>query len=122
MANFDLYYKPYIKLGTDKTVCYCCIKDECASSSNSDVHDVTFNQLGKLENKLVFYIRRSGQDTCICFDCFKKIYEQIIADELKQENKNIIDNKEDNITIDNNVETNNSLASTDNTNKKKSKK
>lgn len=81
MANFGLYNKPYIKLGTSNTVCYCCIKDEC-EATRRNAHDVTFEHLGKLENEMVFYIRRSGQDTCICFDCFKKLYEDIVAAEM----------------------------------------
>lgn len=85
MANFGLYDKPYIKVGTSNTVCYCCIKDEC-ETTRRNAHDVTHDHLGKLENKMVFYIRRSGQDTCICFDCFKKLYENIIAAEMPVEN------------------------------------
>lgn len=84
MANFGLYSKPYIKMGTNQTVCYCCIKDECERTGRN-VHDVTHEQLGKHEHKMVFYIRRSGQDTCICLECFKKIYEQIVSDEIKDE-------------------------------------
>ena len=71
-------------MGTSQTVCYCCIKDEC-ERTHRNVHDVTFEQLGKHEHKMVFYIRRSGQDTCICLDCFKKIYEQIVSEEIKDE-------------------------------------
>ena len=74
MANFGLYSKPYIKIGTSNTVCYCCIKDEC-ETTRRNAHDVTHEHLGRLENKMVFYIRRSGQDTCICFDCFKKLQQ-----------------------------------------------
>ena len=85
MANFGLYSKPYIKVGTSNTVCYCCIKDEC-KTTRRNAHDVTHEHLGRLENKMVFYIRRSGQDTCICFDCFKKLYEEIVASEMPVEN------------------------------------
>ena len=84
MANFGLYNKPYIKMGTRQTTCYCCIKDEC-ERTNRNVHDVTHDQLGKHEHQMVFYIRRSGQDTCICLNCFKKIYEQIVSEEIKDE-------------------------------------
>lgn len=91
MANFGLYSKPYIKMGTKQTVCYCCIKDEC-ERTHRNVHDVTYEQLGKHEHKMVFYIRRSGQDTCICLDCFKKIYEQIVSEEIKDE-ENVVVNE-----------------------------
>lgn len=88
MANFGLYTKPYIKMGTNQTVCYCCIKDECERTGRN-AHDVTFEQLGKHEHKMVFYIRRSGQDTCICLDCFKKIYEQIVSEEIQDEKERV---------------------------------
>lgn len=88
MANFGLYTKPYIKMGTNQTVCYCCIKDECERTGRN-AHDVTFEQFGKHEHKMVFYIRRSGQDTCICLDCFKKIYEQIVSEEIKDEEERV---------------------------------
>lgn len=88
MANFGLYTKPYIKMGTNQTVCYCCVKDECERTGRN-VHDVTYDQYGKHEHKMVFYIRRSGQDTCICLDCFKKIYEQIVSEEIKDEKGNV---------------------------------
>lgn len=89
MANFGLYNKPYIKMGTRQTTCYCCIKDEC-ERTNRNVHDVTHDQLGKHEHQMVFYIRRSGQDTCICLNCFKKIYEQIVSEEIKDEEEQIV--------------------------------
>lgn len=92
MANFGLYTKPYIKMGTSQTVCYCCIKDECERTQRN-VHDVTYEQYGKHEHKMVFYIRRSGQDTCICLDCFKKIYEQIVSEEMMNE-KEIVETSE----------------------------
>lgn len=84
MANFGLYNKPYIKMGTRQTVCYCCIKDEC-NNTGRNAHDVTHEQLGKHENQMVFYIRRSGQDTCICLNCFKKLYEEIVSEEIVDE-------------------------------------
>jgi len=86
MANFGLYNKPYIKMGTRQTVCYCCIKDECENTGRN-AHDVTHEQTGKHENEMVFYIRRSGQDTCICLNCFKKLYEEIVSTEIKEEEK-----------------------------------
>lgn len=84
MANFGLFDKPYIKLGTNSDTCYICVKDEC-SKEHKDAHDVIFEHRGKLTDKFVFYIRRSGQDTCICFDCFKKLYETIIKGEMPEE-------------------------------------
>lgn len=84
MANFGLYEKPYIRFGTSGDVCYCCVKEECEKGERN-AHDVTHELTGKVENKMVFYIRRSGVDTCICFDCFKKIYEGIIAFEMPTE-------------------------------------
>lgn len=81
MANFGLLDKPYIKLGTSSDVCYCCLKSTC-ERERRDVYDVTNELKGRIEDKQVFYIRRSGQDTCICFDCFKEIYEDIIKMEM----------------------------------------
>lgn len=86
MANFGLYEKPYIKIGTSSDVCYCCVKDTCAKEQR-DAYDVTHELRGRIADQLVFYIRRSGVDTCICFDCFKKLYEDIVAKELPATNE-----------------------------------
>lgn len=107
MANFGLYTKPYIKMGTNQTVCYCCIKDECERTGRN-VHDVTHEQLGKHEHKMVFYIRRSGQDTCICLDCFKKIYEQIVSEEIKDEEETVAAPVESQVETSNEASTNES--------------
>lgn len=95
MANFGLYEKPYIKLGSRNDVCYCCLKDTCEKEKR-DTHDITHDLKGNLENLKVFYIRRSGQDLVICLDCFKNVYETIIQEELEfnKEATTVIDDKE----------------------------
>lgn len=82
MANYGLYEKPYIRLGHSGDVCYCCVKEECSKGSK-DAYDVTHDLTGKQEDKMIFHIRRNAQDTCICFDCFKRIYEDIIQFEMQ---------------------------------------
>lgn len=80
MANFGLCEKPYVKIGTSSDICYCCQKDIC-EIERRDAYDVAHELRGRLENQFVFFIRRSGQDTCICFDCLKKISKELIAEE-----------------------------------------
>ena len=62
MANYGLYKKPYIKLANSGDYCYCCVKKECAQGQK-DAYDVMHDHLKRLEDKPVFYIRRSGVDT-----------------------------------------------------------
>ena len=86
MANFGLYEKPYVKIGTSSDVCYCCQKDIC-DVERRDAYDVAHELRGRLENQFVFFIRRSGQDTCICFDCLKNIANELTANDkdIKEE-------------------------------------
>lgn len=80
MANFGLYEKPYVKLGTSSDICYCCHKEIC-ENERRDAYDVAHELKGRLDSQFVFFIRRSGQDTCICFDCLKKIANELTANE-----------------------------------------
>lgn len=80
MANFGLYERPYIKIATTNDICYCCHKDICMKERR-DAFDVAHELRGKLENQLVFYIRKSGQDTCICFDCLKELANELTAND-----------------------------------------
>lgn len=83
MANFGLYEKPYVKLGTSNDVCYCCHKDIC-EMERRDAYDVAHELRGRLDNQFVFYIRRSGQDTCICFDCLRNIANELTANTTEE--------------------------------------
>lgn len=100
MANFGLYEKPYIKLGTSSDICYCCHKEIC-ENERRDAYDVAHELRGSLDNQFVFYIRKSGQDTCICFDCLKKIADELTSNTTEE----ITTNTEEVLEVKETVET-----------------
>lgn len=86
MANYGLMNKPYIKYGNRENVCYVCSKEK-SLTEKLPMDESVYRLKGHLEHKQTFYINKRGEDTCICFDCFKRVYKEIISAEMPIEEK-----------------------------------
>lgn len=80
MAIYTNYNKinEYMKIGTAKDSCYICAR-KLGTDSSRDAYDAMRALEGKVENKKVITIRKSGIDACICMDCLKEIYDEHIS-------------------------------------------
>lgn len=76
-TNFN-QINEYMKIGSSKDSCWICAKKMGVQGSR-DAYDTLRSLEGKVENKKVIVIRRSGIDTCICMDCVKTIHDEHIA-------------------------------------------
>lgn len=67
-------------------VCMFCLKKGIENLEHKNietVNDLKYNMKGKLNNQKIFYIRKHGQDVCICFDCFHELNQEILDIENK---------------------------------------
>lgn len=60
-----------IRQGVYSDVCIFCLQKEW-DKSKRNIADIKYDMLGKLEYTPIFFIRKSGQDTCICLDCLQE--------------------------------------------------
>lgn len=84
----------YMKIGNAKDACYICAKKD-STIKRRDVYDILRSFEGKIENKKVIVVKRSGIDTCICMDCIEEVYNthikttlpanETIEEEIKKE-------------------------------------
>lgn len=98
MANYGLYEKPYVKLAGSQDFCYTCFKEKCNNERRNPA-DIMIEEQGKIADQFVFFIRRSGVDTCICFDCLKKISKDLLPEEVVTEEPIVIDSIEESDTV-----------------------
>lgn len=83
MALYQNFNKvnDYMKIGATKDSCYLCAK-KLGANPDRDAYDTMRSLEGKVENKKVVVIRKSGIDACICMDCIKEIYDEHIAPDI----------------------------------------
>lgn len=60
-----------IRQGVYSDICIFCLQKEW-DKSKENLADLRHDMLGKLEHTPIFFIRRNGQDTCMCFDCLEE--------------------------------------------------
>lgn len=60
-----------IRQGVYSDICIFCLQKEW-DKSKENLADLKHDMLGKLEHTPIFFIRRNGQDTCMCFDCLEE--------------------------------------------------
>lgn len=79
MAIYTNYNKinEYMKLGSAKDSCYICAK-KLGTNESRDAYEAMRALQGKMENKKIVTINKSGIDACICMDCIKDIYDEHI--------------------------------------------
>lgn len=71
-----------IRQGVYSDICIFCLQKEW-DKSKENIADLKYKMLGKLEHTPIFFIRRNGQDTCMCLDCLEE-QSQLAKQYLKE--------------------------------------
>lgn len=75
-----------IRQGVSTDICIFCLEKEW-KKRRINVGDLKYEMRGRLEYQPIFFIRKHGQDTCICLECLKEQNE--LANEYIKETKAI---------------------------------
>lgn len=87
------YINDYVKRGGRHDYCYICAKKK-AKIVKKDASTVINSMKGHMENVPVLFFKKNGEETCICMDCMRELYEEHILPAIVKEVTPIVSENE----------------------------